>query len=126
MTGDYLKSMREYALKEFKSFKAAFRGFILILESEPHARFHLAATVSVVTAGIMFRVSAGQWCILLICIAMVWITEIINSSIEKLCDLVQPQWDSKIGNIKDTAASAVLVAAIIAVILGIIIFYRYL
>lgn len=63
--------------------------------------------------------------ILLVCFAVLS-SEIINTAIEKLCDMVQPDFDKRIGFIKDIAAGAVLLMSILAVITGIIIYSKYL
>lgn len=73
-------------------------------------------------AGIFFSLSATEWMILLVCFAVVLSFEIINSAIEKLCDLVCPEFNLTIKKVKDMAASAVLLSAIIAFIIGCIIF----
>jgi undecaprenol kinase/diacylglycerol kinase (ATP) len=76
----------------------------------------------VAIAGIFFSISTAEWMIILICFAMVLSFEIINSAIEKLCDLVSPEFNLTIKKVKDMSASAVLLAAIISFIVGCIIF----
>jgi len=73
----------------------------------------------------IFKVSAIEWTILLICIAVVIAAEAMNTSIEKLTDMVSPDFNKEAGKIKDIAAGAVLVLAIMAAIIAIIIFYPY-
>ncbi|MEE1203148.1 MAG: diacylglycerol kinase family protein, partial [Bacteroidales bacterium] len=63
-----------------------------------------------------------EWTVVVICIAMVISAEIINSSLERMADFVQPEKDNRIKEIKDLGAAAVLVCAIASVIVGIIIF----
>jgi diacylglycerol kinase len=63
-----------------------------------------------------------EWCWIIIAIALVFITEMLNTSIEFLTDLVSPNYHPLAKNTKDVAAGAVLVAAIIAIILGLMIF----
>lgn len=75
-----------------------------------------------VIAGIFFSISATEWVIILLCFAVVLGFEIINSAIEKLCDLVQPDFNLVIKKVKDMSASAVLLSAIISFIIGCIIF----
>jgi diacylglycerol kinase len=76
----------------------------------------------VIGAGIFFSISATEWMIILICFAVVLSFEIINSAIEKLCDLVCSDFNLIIKKVKDMAASAVLLSAIITFIVGCIIF----
>jgi diacylglycerol kinase len=66
-----------------------------------------------------------DWAILLLVIGMVWTAEIFNSAFERLVDMVSPDFNPKAGIIKDMAAGAVLVSAIVAVIVGVLIFWKY-
>jgi diacylglycerol kinase len=56
------------------------------------------------------------------CVAMVWMAELFNTAIEKLCDHISPGYSKKIKFIKDVAAAAVLVTAIAALLTGLFIF----
>lgn len=112
--------------KTFKSFKYAIRGLGKVIRYENNAKVHLLATITVLVAGFYLRISFRDWCLLVFAIAVVWITEIINTAIEKLVDLVSPEYNEKAGAIKDIAAGAVLVASAAAVIIGGLIFYAYL
>ena len=51
--------------------------------------------------------------------------EIFNTAIEKVCDIIQPEFDKRIGFIKDISAGAVLLMAIIAVVVGILVYWKY-
>jgi diacylglycerol kinase len=55
---------------------------------------------------------------LIIVIGIVFLTELLNSSVETLADFVDPQWNEQIRKAKDYAAAAVLISAIIAVVVG--------
>ena len=52
-------------------------------------------------------------------------SEIFNTAIEKLCDIVQPEFDKRIGFIKDIAAGAVVVMTILSVVVGILVYWKY-
>lgn len=52
-------------------------------------------------------------------------SEIFNTAIEKLCDIVQPEFDRRIGFIKDIAAGAVILMTILSVVVGILIYWKY-
>ncbi len=104
------------------AFKNAFQGLRYVLVTQRNAWIHLLITVLVIALGIIFRVDRIDWAILMIAIALVWIAEIPNTSIEALVDLVVQQYHPLAKVAKDTGAAAVLFAAIIAVILGIIVF----
>ena len=108
--------------KRIKSFSYAFKGLYDLVKSEPNARIHLVATIAAVSAGIFFRISNTEWCIILIVIALVWAAEAINTVIEKLVDHLFPEYHETARIVKDIAAGAVLVCAIVALICGLIVF----
>ena len=108
--------------KRLQSFQYAFRGLFDFFATEHNARIHLFATVLVVAAGWYFSIYPGEWMAVLICIGMVISAEIINTSIEGICNFISPGKSEKIKKIKDLAAGAVLFVAIIALIVGCIIF----
>jgi len=64
----------------------------------------------------------AKWLFIVIAIGLVWVAELFNTAIEKLCDMVCPEQHPQIKFIKDVSAAAVLVTAIIAMITGCIIF----
>jgi len=105
-----------------KSFSYAFKGLIQLLKKEHNSRIHLSAAAIVVTMGFYFKVSTNEWLALIIIIGMVILSELFNTAIERMADFVEPNWNEKIGEIKDYASAAVLVASITAAIIGIIIF----
>lgn len=105
------------------SFKYAIRGIIACVKSERNMRIHTAATFYVVLAGLITRISAGQWAAVLICCAAVMSAEMMNTSVEGLCDCMHPDWSEKIKFVKDVAAGAVLIFAVISAIVGIMIFF---
>ena len=111
--------------KRLKSFVFAFNGLIYTLKYEHNARIHLFAAICVITAGFLFKISAMEWIAVVFACGLVLVSEIINSAIEQIADVVSPQLNEKIKIGKDLAAAAVLIAAFIAVIIGIIIFAPY-
>jgi len=104
------------------SFKYAWQGFLSLLQSEQNTRVHLFFSVLVLVLAFYFRVERSEWFVLLICIAMVWSAEIFNTALEKLADIVSPEYHEKIKTVKDLAAAGVLVCAVMSVIIGTIIF----
>lgn len=108
--------------KRIKSFVYAFNGLFLVIKNEHNARIHLLATVCVILAGFIFKISKFEWIAIIFAIGFVFVSEIINSSIEHLADFVSPEKHEKIKIVKDLAAAAVLVAAIVSVIIGLIVF----
>jgi diacylglycerol kinase len=114
-----------YFKKRYNSFKFAFKGINSALRSEPHMRLHMLAALGVILAGIIFRVTKLEWCLLAASIGLVITAEIFNTAIETLTNLVSPEHNPLAGKTKDLAAGAVLVAAITAVVVGLIIFIPY-
>ena len=108
-----------------KSFSYAINGLIDIVRHQHNARVHLLATVVVVGLGLFLQVQAIEWCFLVIAMVLVWITELLNTALEYLCDLVSPEHHPLVKKSKDVAAGAVLVSATGAAIIGLIIFLPY-
>ena len=118
--------MLSFLQSRTRSFGYAFSGLGFLFKSEANFRIHLVAAVLVVLIGIFLGINRYEWCIALICMAMVMAFEAVNTAIEKLADKNPAGFDPNIARIKDMAASAVLVAAIISAIIAAIIFYPYL
>jgi diacylglycerol kinase (ATP) len=112
-----------FALKRrLLSFKYAFAGIRNLLVYEHNSRIHLLVAILASILGIVLHISPWQWAVLAIAIFGVFIAEIFNSAIEKLADVVSPGYHEEIKKVKDYCAAAVLLASILAVIAGIIIF----
>ncbi len=109
-------------MRVIKSFGWAFNGLKDCILHEKNFRIQYVLAFLVIVAGLFLGLSATEWMIILLCFALVLSFEIINSSIEKLCDLVYPDFNLTIKKVKDMSASAVLLSAIISFIIGCIIF----
>ena len=109
-------------MRVIKSFACAFEGLKDCLLHEKNFRIQYVIALLIIIAGLSFSISKIEWLIILLCFAVVLCFEIINSAIEKLCDLVCPQYNLTIKKVKDMSASAVLLAAIISFIVGCVIF----
>ena len=106
----------------FKSFFYAFQGIKLFLKTQHNAWIHTASGIVVIVLGFLLKVNITEWCLLITAISMVFITEMLNTAIEFLCDFVSPQIHPQIKKIKDVSAAAVLISAIAAIAIGLIIF----
>ena len=104
------------------SFKFAFRGLWLLLRNEHNSRIHLFAAVIAIALGFFLKINLFEWSVLVIVTGIVFISELFNTSLETISDIVDSEWNEKIRNAKDYAAAAVLVAAIISLVAGGIIF----
>lgn len=105
-----------------ETFGHAFRGIGWLLRSQVNARIHAAATVAVIIAGLCARLSRLEWCAVIAAIGLVWAAEGLNTALEAVVDLVSPEWHPLAGRAKDLAAGAVLCAAIVAAVIGLLIF----
>ena len=106
----------------FKSFVFAWRGIIDFFKTEHNAQIHLVITLVVIIVSIFLRVNKSETIAIVFSISMVWITEMVNTAIEKTMDFISLQKHPQIKIIKDLSAGAVLIAAIAAVIVGCVIF----
>lgn len=110
-------------MKSFlKAFAAAFNGVKICLISEINFRIHVVAAIAAAAAGIGLGISNSEWLVVIICTAAVVTAEMFNTAVEKLCNIVQPGIHPGIKQVKDIAASAVLVTAVTSVVCGCIIF----
>lgn len=104
------------------SFRNAGHGILSLLTRQRNARIHLGAAIAVVALAAFFRASRLEWVALLLCIALVITAEALNTALEELADAVHPDRHPGIGRAKDTAAAAVLLAAVFAAAIGALIF----
>lgn len=106
----------------FRSFQYAFSGLLHFIRNDRNGRIHFSIILLVIAAAWYYRVSATEWVALLLCCSIVPSLEMCNHALEELCNKVQPGIDPRIRIVKDVAAAAVIWAAIISVIIGLIIF----
>ena len=110
----------------FRSFVYAFQGIMSGISRERNLKVQVAVALLVVGAGFYVRITPEEWCIVVLCIGMVIGLELMNSAIESLVDLVTLERNPLAGRIKDVAAGAVLVVSCMAVVIGVLIFRKYL
>ena len=112
--------------RRIDSFRFALAGIRAAFWTEINMRIHLAAALVVVAVAFVLEVTATEWCLLIFCIGIVWAAEIFNTALEALVNLVSPVQHPLAGKVKDLAAGAVLVTAIMAVVVGLFIFMPHL
>lgn len=105
-----------------RSLYFAMTGILEFLREEHNARLHLVATIGVGIGAYVAKVTYTEAATLAIVIGIVWITEMLNTCVERIMDFVQPEEHPKIKFIKDLAAGAVLAASVTAVVVGLLIF----
>ena len=111
--------------KRFDAFGHAGRG-VLVLLGEAHGRIHAVAAVVVILSGLGLGITATDWALVVICMALVLAAEAINTALERLVDLVSPDWHALARDAKDLGAAGVLIAAAGAAVVGLIVFLPYL
>ena len=104
------------------SFKYAFEGIISTIIREQNMTIHFFATIFVVILGLFLNLSTLEWILISLICGLVLATELINTSIEAVVDLVSPKEHPLAKVAKDTAAGAVLVFALVSLIIGFMIF----
>ena len=104
------------------SFKFAINGMRSLLKNEHNSRIHLLVAIFAIALGLVLKINSPEWCLIILLIGIVFITELLNTSIEKLSDLVNPELDEGIMKVKDYAAAAVLISAITSLVIGGLIF----
>ncbi len=108
--------------KFFHSFKYPVKGLRYAYRNEQNLVVDVGMAILVVIAGFIFKVSVTEWALLALTIGLVISCELINTAIEAVVDLVTEEYHPLAKVAKDTSAAAVFIFAIVAVIVGIIIF----
>lgn len=103
----------------------AVAGIRSFFSTEQNGRAQGVIALLVIVAGVFFGITAMEWALVLGCIALVICLEMVNSAIEKVCNLITTEYNPAIKTIKDMAAGAVLLAAFITAVVGLIIFLPY-
>ncbi len=113
--------MKSFFLSRIQSFRHALRGWFYVLQTQRNAWIHSAIATVVFVVGIWLELPPRDWAVIILTTAMVFTAEFINTSIEVTVDLASPDAHplAKIG--KDVGAAAVLVAALAAILAGLLI-----
>ena len=105
-----------------ESFRHAWDGIIVCIRDGRNMKIHCFAAVMVTIFGFLLHISVTEWCICLTLFGLIMGLETVNTSVEAVVDLVTDEWRPLAKKAKDTAAGAVLAAAIMAAVIGCIIF----
>ena len=106
-----------------KSFGYAFKGIVSAFKTEANIRIHFILAIAAIAFGFWLNINQSEWLFVILAIGFVLVSELFNSAIEVLVDLVSPEHNPKAGLVKDIAAGAVLVSAIAAAVIGLFIFF---
>ena len=111
-----------FLIGRIRSVRYAFRGLWLLVTTEHSIISQLIISGVMCVLGFYFKLNSIEWMFQILAIGLVLAAESLNTAVEKLCDYLQPDFDKKIGFIKDLSAGAVTFAAIAAIIVGGIIY----
>ena len=106
----------------FSAVVNALNGIKYTIKTQRNIKIQLCFAILAIIIGFILKLSVGEWCILIITISLVFLSEFINTAIETVVDLYTQEYNEKAKNAKDVAAAGVLIMAISSVIIGIILF----
>lgn len=117
--------IQKFLISRFKSIGYALKGFFILIRTEEAIISHLLIGLLFVGLGFYFDIATTEWLFQLVVFAIVLITEGLNTAVEKICDFVHPDFNSRIGEIKDVSAGAVTFASFFGMIILLIIYFPY-
>jgi len=112
-------------VKRAKSFAHAGRGIYFFIKTTHNAWLHILIFIGVILAGIFFEITYIDWIFLVIAAGFVFTAEAFNTAIEIDMDLTSPEFHPYARDTKDVAAGAVLISAITAILVGMLVFSKY-
>lgn len=118
------KETKQFIRGRKNSFRYAFAVFLFVLKTQKNAWLHLIATAIVIFVSFWLGIDRIEWLAILLVIGLVWMAEFMNTALEVIVDLASPEKHplAKVG--KDVGAASVLIAAILAVIIGVIVLWQ--
>ena len=108
-----------------KRFSYAFQGMLVLIIKDHKFLLHLLLTLIVIIAGFTFKINEVEWLFIIISIGLVLAFEAINTAVEYVVDLVTNEYHVLAKNAKDVAAFSVVLASLVALVIGLIIFLPY-
>lgn len=107
-----------------RSFGYAIEGFRTAVATERNIKVQLLVGVLAIVAGVVLKIDALSWVLVLLCIGLVLFAELVNTSIEAIVDLATQDLHPLAKRAKDIAAASVFALSITAAVVGIIVFAR--
>ena len=105
-----------------KSVGFAFKGAIKLISTEHSVMVQSSLAVIMIIAGFYFEIDRYEWMMQILAFGLVLGIESMNTAVEKMADFIHPEFDDRIGFIKDIAAGAVMFAALAAIAIGLLIY----
>jgi diacylglycerol kinase len=105
-----------------KAFGHAFSGWWFVIRTQRNAWIHMVVSIAVILMSFLLHINATSWALILLAIALVWIAEFLNTALEAVVDLASNHQQHELARVgKDVGAAAVLIAAVISVIIGLLV-----
>jgi diacylglycerol kinase len=105
-----------------KAFGHAFSGWWFVIRTQRNAWIHMVVSITVILMSFLLHINATSWALILLAIALVWIAEFLNTALEAVVDLASNHQQHELARVgKDVGAAAVLIAAVISVIIGLLV-----
>ncbi len=118
--------LRQKIMRYFiRSLRFALNGIWLFFRRERNGQIQGVMAMLVIAAGFLFRITKIEWMVMLVCTGLVISLEMLNSAIERICNMYTTDFHPAIKIIKDIAAAAVLWSALISLAVGLLIFVPY-
>ncbi len=114
--------MRHWSALVIRSFRPALAGLLWALKTQRNLQVHAVAAVLAVVLGLWLDIAAREWCMVILAAGLVLTAELLNTALEVLADRVTQEREESIRHVKDVAAAAVLLAALAALVVGLLIF----
>jgi len=105
-----------------RSFLFAIQGFRTAVRQERNIKVMLAGGVIAVVAGLIIGLDPIRWAIIALCCGVVVSSELVNTAVETVVDLVSPEFHPLAGRAKDIAAASELVLCVAVGIVGLIVY----
>lgn len=116
------KTTKKIILDRWKGFKIGCAGLYDVLLNDKNIKIYSMIAIAVITIFTFLRISTVAWLLVLSAVSLVFISEILNTAIENICNLVTRDYNIQIKYIKDISAGAVVLAIFYSVIVGIVVF----
>jgi diacylglycerol kinase (ATP) len=117
-----MNNKESFFINRIKSIGYAFKGAYYLISREASIKVQFIIGLIITIAGFYFELSATEWIIQILVIAVIMAFEGVNTAIETIADFIHPEFHKKIGLIKDISAGAVFIFAIAAILIGLIIY----
>ena len=111
-----------FVKNRIKAMGFALKGALLLIKTEASIKVQIVLVLLLTCAGFYYEISTTEWIFQIFAFAMVLGTEGLNTAIEKIADFIHPEFNEKIGFIKDISAGAVMLVSLGAFIIGLLIY----